>query len=208
MDIAQAPQVLIKKPGIRPYIETWQAMQDFTVSRAPETTDEIWQVEHPPVFTLGLNGKKEHVLQPGPIPVVNTDRGGQVTYHGPGQLVIYILLNIKRLNKGPRQLVTILEQAMISTLAQYGIRAQAKAEAPGVYVQDKKIGAVGLRIKNGCCYHGLSLNNAMDLSPFQCINPCGYPGLEVTQLQDLGVHITTEELALPVITQLTKAIYV
>jgi lipoyl(octanoyl) transferase len=201
-----AAQAVIKRLGMQDYIETWHAMKDFTEARTQETADEIWLVEHPPVFTLGLNGKEEHLLQPGSIPVVKTDRGGQVTYHGPGQLVVYILLNIKRLNKGPRQLVTLLEQTMLSTLSQYGIRAEAKAKAPGVYVQGKKIGAVGLRIRNGYCYHGLSLNNAMDLTPFQCINPCGYPGLEVTQLQNLHIHVTTEELALPVITQLSKAI--
>ncbi len=182
-------------------------MQDFTLSRDQNTRDEIWQVEHPPVFTLGLNGRKEHLLNTADIPVVETDRGGQVTYHGPGQLVLYILLDIKRLQKGPRQLVSILENAMIATLAQYGIQAAAKKEAPGVYVDEKKIGAVGLRIKKGCCYHGLSLNNAMDLSPFKAINPCGYPGLEVTQIHAYGVNIDTQELALPVITQLTEMLY-
>ncbi len=197
----------VKRLGRQDYTETWRNMKAFTEARTAETDDEIWLVEHPSVFTLGLNGKQEHLLQTGSIPVVNTDRGGQVTYHGPGQLVVYILLNIKRLNKGSRQLVTILEQAMINTLAQYGITAQAKSDAPGVYVAEKKIGAVGLRIKNGCCYHGLSLNNAMDLTPFQYINPCGYPGLEVTQIQNLGIDVSTEELALPVITQLNKAIY-
>ncbi len=200
-------QATIKKLGVQDYAESWRAMKAFTESRTAETPDEIWLLEHQPVFTLGLNGKEEHLLQPGPIPVIKTDRGGQVTYHGPGQLVVYILLNIKRLNKGPRQLVTILENSMINVLAQFGITAEAKPEAPGVYVQDKKIGAVGLRIRNGCCYHGLSLNNAMDLTPFRHINPCGYPGLEVTQLKDFGIDVSTEELALPVITQLFKAIY-
>ncbi|WP_198243982.1 lipoyl(octanoyl) transferase LipB [methane-oxidizing endosymbiont of Gigantopelta aegis] len=197
----------IKNLGVQDYVTTWQAMQDFTLSRDQNTRDEIWQVEHPPVFTLGLNGRKEHLLNTADIPVVETDRGGQVTYHGPGQLVLYILLDIKRLQKGPRQLVSILENAMIATLAQYGIQAAAKKEAPGVYVDEKKIGAVGLRIKKGCCYHGLSLNNAMDLSPFKAINPCGYPGLEVTQIHAYGVNIDTQELALPVITQLTEMLY-
>ncbi len=197
----------IKNLGFQDYLPTWQAMQDFTLSRDQNTRDEIWQVEHSPVFTLGLNGRKEHLLNTKDIPVIETDRGGQVTYHGPGQLVLYILLDIKRLQKSPRQLVSILENAMIVTLAQYGIQAAAKKEAPGVYVNEKKIGAVGLRIKKGCCYHGLSLNNAMDLSPFKAINPCGYSGLEVTQLRDYSVNIDTQELALPVITQLTKMLY-
>lgn len=197
----------IKSLGLQDYLPTWQAMQDFTLSRDQNTRDEIWQVEHSPVFTLGLNGRKEHLLNTKDIPVIETDRGGQVTYHGPGQLVLYILLDIKRLQKSPRQLVSILENAMIVTLAQYGIQAAAKKEAPGVYVNEKKIGAVGLRIKKGCCYHGLSLNNAMDLSPFKAINPCGYSGLEVTQLRDYSVNIDTQELALPVITQLTKMLY-
>ncbi len=181
-------------------------MQQFTTERDGQTPDQIWITEHPPVYTLGLNGKPEHVLQAGGIPLVQTDRGGQVTYHGPGQLVVYLLADLRRTGMGPRQVVTLLENAMIATLKQYGISAAARADAPGVYVDGKKIGALGLRIRRGCCYHGLSLNNAMDLAPFLNINPCGYAGLEVTQLTDLGVQVHMHELAVPVVHHLIKAI--
>lgn len=192
--------------GRRDYRTVWRQMQQFTATRDLETCDEIWLVEHPPVYTLGLNGKREHLLGARDIPVVECDRGGQVTYHGPGQLVVYLLADLRRLHLGPRQLVTILENAMIHALAQYGVKAAARAAAPGVYVADKKIGSIGLRIKKGCSYHGLSLNNNMDLTPFQQINPCGYAGLAVTQLVDEGVDIHTHELALPVIHDIIKAI--
>jgi lipoyl(octanoyl) transferase len=181
-------------------------MQDFTVARDEQTEDEIWIVEHPPVFTLGLNGKPEHLLQSSEIPLVNTDRGGQITYHAPGQLVIYTLIDMKRRGLGVRQLVTILEQAMIDALAQYGLKSKAKSDAPGVYIDGKKIGAVGLRIKKGSSYHGLSLNNNMDLSPFSLINPCGYKGLQVTQLSDFDVNIRTNELAVPVLHAIVNAL--
>lgn len=190
--------VAIRNLGLQDYESTWQNMQRFTQNRDAETADEIWITEHPPVYTLGLNGKREHLLNTGDIPVISSDRGGQVTYHGPGQLIIYTLIDIKRLNLGVRQLVTMLEQAMISALAQYGIIAAARADAPGVYVDNKKIGSIGLRIKRNCSYHGLSLNNRMDLSPFDHINTCGYAGLEVTQLADLGVAVNNVELAIPV----------
>lgn len=199
-------QIMIRNLGLQHYETTWQAMQQFTLERTEETVDEIWIVEHFPVYTLGLNGKPEHLLDAGAIPVIRSDRGGQVTYHGPGQLVIYTLLDIKRLKIGVRQLVTILEQAMISALAGYGITALARAEAPGVYVDGKKIGSIGMRIKKNCSYHGLSFNNQMDLSPFDSINTCGYPELEVTQLADLGVAVKNSELALPVIQAITTAI--
>jgi lipoyl(octanoyl) transferase len=188
----------IRKLGNQNYESTWQDMQRFTQNRNAETVDEIWITEHPPVYTLGLNGKREHLLNTGDIPVINSDRGGQVTYHGPGQLIIYTLLDIKRLNLNTRSLVTTLEQAMIFALAQYGIIAIARADAPGVYVNGKKIGSIGLRIKRNCSYHGLSINNRMDLAPFDHINTCGYPGLEVTQLSDLGVTVSNDELAIPV----------
>ena len=181
-------------------------MQDYTLTRDERSADEIWIVEHPPVFTQGLNAKPEHLLQVSDIPLVNADRGGQITYHAPGQLVVYTLIDIKRRQLGVRQLVTLIEQAMIDTLAQYGLQAIAKAEAPGVYIADKKIGSVGLRIKKGCSYHGLSLNNDMDLTPFSDINPCGYQGLQVTQLTDFGVHIKTNELAIPVVNSIVNAI--
>ena len=197
---------VIRNLGVQPYEPVWQNMQQFTHRRTRATADELWIVEHPPVYTLGLNGKPAHLLDTGPIPVVHTDRGGQVTYHGPGQLVLYTLLDLKRLDLGIRRLVTLLEQAMIITLAQYGIKAQARPDAPGVYVDGQKIGSVGLRVKNHCSYHGLSLNNQMDLNPFQGINTCGYPELKVTQLANLGVTVHTDELAIPVAHAITLAL--
>jgi len=197
---------VIRNLGLQNYETVWQSMQQFTQDRNAETADELWIVEHFPVYTLGLNGKREHLLSTGSIPVINSDRGGQVTYHAPGQLIIYILLDMKRKNLGVRQLVTLLEQAMIDTLALYNIAAIARADAPGVYVNDKKIGSIGIRIKNNCSYHGLSLNNHMDLSPFDHINTCGYSGLEVTQLADLGVTISNAELAIPVTQAITTAL--
>lgn len=197
---------LLRQLGLRDYVEVWRAMQQFTAERGSNSADQIWIVEHPPVYTLGLNGKREHLLKDSQVPVVESDRGGQVTYHGPGQLVIYLLADLRRLNKGPRQIVTILENTVIETLRQYGIASQAQTKAPGVYVDHRKIASLGLRIKHGCCYHGLSINNDMDLTPFQNINPCGYPGLQVTQLADLGVKITTQELAVPVVHQLLQAL--
>lgn len=160
-------------------------MTDFTNQRTPETMDQLWLVEHPPVFTQGQAGKAEHLLFPGDIPVVQTDRGGQVTYHGPGQLVAYPLLDLRRLNFGVRELVTRIEQTIIATLAHYGIESAAKADAPGVYVNGDKIASLGLRVRRGCSFHGLALNVAMDLAPFQRINPCGYQGLAMTQIQNL-----------------------
>lgn len=199
-------RINIRRLGLQDYLKCWQNMQHYTLSRDSSSADEIWVVEHPAVFTQGLNGQPEHLLQASDIPVVNTDRGGQITYHAPGQLVVYILIDIKRCSLNVRQLVTILEQAMIDALAQYGLQAIAKAEAPGVYIADKKIGSVGLRIKKGCSYHGLSLNNALDLVPFSYINPCGYHGLQVTRLVDLGVNIKTYELAIPVINSIVNAL--
>ncbi len=187
--------IIIRHLGLQDYTTVWQAMQDFTVQREADTPDELWIVEHPPVYTLGLNGKREHLLlNTGDIPVIHSDRGGQITYHAPGQVIIYTLLDIKRLNINIRQLVSLLEQTMIDTLAYYGIVAFAKADAPGVYVKGRKIGSIGIRIKNHCSYHGLSFNNAMDLTPFNFINPCGFKDLKVTQLADLGVKISTTEL--------------
>ena len=198
--------VLIRNLGLQDYETTWQDMQRFTQERNADTADELWIVEHCPVYTLGLNGKREHLLNTGNIPVINSDRGGQVTYHAPGQLIIYTLLDIKRLNLGVRQLVTILEQAMISALAEYGVIAVSRADAPGVYVNDKKIGSIGLRIKKNCSYHGLSLNNDMDLRPFDYINTCGYSDLKVTQLADLGVTISSDQLASSVTQAINKAL--
>jgi len=198
--------VVIRNLGLQDYETTWQAMQRFTQERKGDTPDELWVVEHFPVYTLGLNGKREHLLNTGNIPVINSDRGGQVTYHGPGQLVIYTLLDIKRIKINIRELVTLLEFAMITTLAGHGIIAVARADAPGVYVNDKKIGSIGLRIKKNCSYHGLSLNNNMDLRPFDHINTCGYSGLKVTQLADLGVAVSTQQLASSVIQAITTAL--
>jgi len=189
------PPTTIRNLGLQDYQTVWQAMQDFTLQRNSDTPDELWIVEHPAVYTLGLNGKREHLLNTGDIPVIQSDRGGQVTYHAQGQVIIYTLLDIERLNLNIRQLVSLLEQTMIDTLAFYGIVAIAKADAPGVYVQGKKIGSIGIRIKQHCSYHGLSFNNDMDLTPFNFINPCGYKDLKVTQLRDLGVIIHTNALA-------------
>ncbi len=172
------------------YLPVFDAMRAFTEARAADTPDELWQVEHPPVFTQGLAGKAEHLLAPGAIPVIAVDRGGQVTYHGPGQVVIYCLLDVRRLGLSVRGLVTALEQAVIELLAGYGITAQARPDAPGVYVDGAKIASLGLRIRQGRSYHGLSLNVDMDLEPFTRINPCGYPGLRVTQLRELGAPLT------------------
>lgn len=168
------------------YEPTWRAMQQRTDSATSDTRDEIWFLEHPPVFTMGMNGKAEHLLAPGDIPVVDIDRGGQVTYHGPGQLVVYPLLDLSRRGLGVRELVEGIERAVIATLAVWGIEAYGKREAPGVYVQERKVASVGLRIRRGRSYHGLALNVAMDLEPFGRINPCGYAGLQMTHVSALG----------------------
>ena len=196
----------IRNLGLQDYDITWQAMQRFTHERTTDTNDELWIVEHPSIYTLGLSGKREHLLTIGNIPVINSDRGGQVTYHGPGQIIIYVLLDIKRLNLGIHQLVKILEQSMISVLAQHEISGLSRIDAPGVYVNDQKIGSIGLRIKKNCSYHGLSLNNNMDLRPFDHINTCGYSGLKVTQLSDLGVTVSSKELADSVTQAITAAL--
>lgn len=198
--------VIIRKLGLQPYETIWRDMQRFTQERRDKTPDEIWVLEHTPVYTLGLNGKREHLLNPGDIPVIECDRGGQVTYHGPGQLVIYTLLDIKRLKLGIRQLVTLLEKSMVTALVQFGITAIAKPEAPGVYVNDKKIGSIGIRIKNNASYHGISLNNNMDLTPFNYINTCGFKDLQVTQLADLGVTVSTADLAIPVVNAINTSL--
>lgn len=185
----------IHRLGTVAYEPTWQSMKDRTMLRGPETPDQIWLLQHPPVYTLGLAARDAHLpkLETG-IPVIKTDRGGQITYHGPGQIVIYTLLDLRRLGIGVRHLVGRLEYAVIGLLAQYGIDAHGREAAPGVYVGDAKIAALGLRIRNGCCYHGLSLNVDMDLSPFMDIDPCGYPGLRVTQVRDLGIGEKIETL--------------
>jgi lipoyl(octanoyl) transferase len=186
MTIQRLP-VEVRYLGISDYQETWEAMRAFTHQRNPETADELWITEHAPIFTQGLNGRAEHVLDPGNIPVVQIDRGGQVTYHGPGQLVLYCLLDIVRLGLGVKSLVARIEASVIDLLGNYQINANSRPGSPGVYVGQAKIAALGLRIRKGCCYHGLSLNVDMDLEPFTRINPCGYQGLAVTQLRDLGI---------------------
>lgn len=178
---------IVKHLGRLDYEPVWRAMQDFTAARNEATLDELWVLEHPPVFTLGQAGKREHLLQPTEIPVVSIDRGGQITYHGPGQVVIYVLVDLKRRGYGVKELVHRMEQAVIDLLSAAGIEAERQSGAPGVYVKGAKIAALGLRIRQGRSYHGLALNVDMDLSPFALINPCGYPGMRVTQTRDLGM---------------------
>ena len=181
--------------GRQAYVPCWEAMQQFTNERDDETPDEIWFCEHPPVFTLGINAAKEHLLAPGDIPVVQIDRGGQVTYHGPGILMIYPLLDIRRAGIGVRDLVTALEQSVVDLVGEYGIAAAAKAEAPGVYVDGAKLASVGLRIRRGSSFHGMALNVAADLEPFSRINPCGFQGLDMTDMQTLGIPLDLEATA-------------
>ena len=191
----QPANVVIKRLGLVEYAPTWQNMQSFTDRRDEQTTDEIWFLQHPPVYTLGLNGSPEHLLAPADIPVINIDRGGQVTYHGPGQLVVYPLINLRKQQLGVRELVSALEQSVIDLVADYGIEAKPRADAPGVYVDGRKLASLGLRIRRGCSYHGLAFNIDMDLEPFSRINPCGFEGLEVTQLTDLGGPGDLEQVA-------------
>jgi lipoyl(octanoyl) transferase len=198
--------ITVRRLGLQDYEPVWQQMQQFTAERTADTPDEIWLVEHPPVYTLGLNGKREHILDPQDIPVVQSDRGGQVTYHGPGQLVAYLLLDLKRRNLGIKQLVNHMEQAIIDLLAESGIQAKRRQNAPGVYVNDAKIAALGLRVRRGCCYHGLSLNIDMDLEPFSRINPCGFANLPTTQLSDLLPGATVSQTSTALLTQLQKQI--
>jgi lipoyl(octanoyl) transferase len=199
------PEIVWRQLGLTDYLPTWHAMQAFTTARNAASEDEIWLTQHPPVYTLGLAGKPEHLLRADTgIPLVKCDRGGQITYHGPGQLVAYLLLDIKRRNLGVRALVRKMESAVIDLLADYSIAARHRADAPGVYVQvpqdgqrghEAKIAALGLRVRNGCCYHGLALNIDMDLTPFAAINPCGYAGMAVTQLRALGIPDTLQSVS-------------
>ncbi|QKN82784.1 lipoyl(octanoyl) transferase LipB [Scandinavium goeteborgense] len=193
--------LLVRQLGVQPYEPVSQAMHDFTDRRDETTPDEIWLVEHQPVFTQGQAGKAEHVLVPGDIPVVQSDRGGQVTYHGPGQQVMYVLLDLKRRKLGVRELVTLLEQTVVNTLAEFGIESHPRADAPGVYVGEQKICSLGLRIRKGCSFHGLALNVAMDLSPFLRINPCGYAGMEMTQMQQWYAEAKPENISPVLVSQ-------
>lgn len=181
--------------GMQEYLPIWNAMREFTDQRTPETHDEIWLLEHPPVYTLGQNGKEEHILHATDIPIIHVDRGGQVTYHGPGQLVGYVLIDLKRRNIGVRQLVSALEQSVISLLSDFNVTAHAKCDAPGVYVENAKICSLGLRVRRGCSFHGLALNVNMDLLPFSHINPCGFSNLPITQMRDFGIDITPMQIA-------------
>jgi lipoyl(octanoyl) transferase len=183
----EGSNIRIRSAGLLDYLSAWQAMKEFTASRTAGTADEIWLLQHPPVYTQGVAGRSEHLLQNNGILVIRTDRGGQITYHGPGQIIVYLMLDLRRLKLGIRELVRKMEGAVVDLLEDYGIRGSGSADAPGVYVDGAKIAALGLKIKNGCCYHGLALNVNMDLFPFASINPCGYSGLRVTQTRDLGV---------------------
>lgn len=200
-------EAVIRQLGRVEYEPTWRAMQAFTAQRSPDTPDEIWLLEHPPVYTQGQAGKAEHLIAATAIPVVPIDRGGQITYHGPGQAVAYVLVDLRRRGYGIRELVTRLEQAVIDVLATQGIGAARQAGAPGVYVDSAKIAALGLRVKHGCTYHGLALNVEMDLSPFAAINPCGYPGMVVTDCRSLGVTCSVEAVAQALTAALQRAIY-
>ncbi|MCH8896383.1 MAG: lipoyl(octanoyl) transferase LipB [Proteobacteria bacterium] len=191
----QPTDVVIKRLGLVEYEPTWREMQAFTDRRDAQAADEIWLLQHPPVYTLGLNGNPEDLLTPVDIPVINIDRGGQVTYHGPGQLVVYPLIDLRRQGLGVRELVSALEQSVIDLAADHGIEAQSSVDAPGVYVDGRKLASLGLRIRRGCSYHGLAFNIDMDLEPFSRINPCGFTDLEVTQLKDLGGPADLEQVA-------------
>lgn len=204
MPVPQSESLCLRSLGRREYEPVFAAMRAFTEGRDAATSDELWSVEHPPVFTQGLAGKVEHLLAPGDIPVVQVDRGGQVTYHGPGQVVVYCLLDVRRLGLSVRGLVTILERSVIDLLAAYRIVGRTRPDAPGVYVEDAKVASLGLRLRQGRSYHGLSLNVAMDLEPFTRINPCGYPGLRVTQLRDLGIDLTPELAAAELLANLSR----
>jgi len=206
--LLRSDALIIRDLGQVDYTSTWQRMQQFTDQRDDSTVDEIWLLEHPPVFTQGQAGKAEHLLFPGDIPVVQVDRGGQVTYHGPGQLVAYVLLNIKRRNLGVRQLVNLIEQSIVDTLAQNEVTAYAKADAPGVYVDEKKVASLGLRVRKGCTFHGLALNVDMDLSPFSRINPCGYAGMQMVQSKDLGGPVSMQQAKQQLSAQLVKLLNV
>ncbi len=201
---AHAPPA-VKRLGRADYLTTWRAMQELTTNRNDDTPDELWLLEHPPVYTLGMAGKPAHLPRTANgIPLVRIDRGGQITYHGPGQVVVYLLLDMKRRGLSVRPLVRLMEQAVIDLLADHGATAIYRADAPGVYVNGAKIAALGLRIRRGCCYHGLALNVAMDLGPFRDINPCGYPGLDVTQTRELGITGTPDVLGEQLIQHLTR----
>jgi lipoyl(octanoyl) transferase len=198
------PKLIVRQLNRQDYEPVWQAMQHYTDTRDDDAADEIWLVEHNPVFTQGQAGKEEHLLMTGDIPVVKVDRGGQVTYHGPGQQVLYVLFNLRRLKIGVRELVTWLEETVIDTLKDFGINAYAKADAPGVYVDEKKIASLGLRVRRGCSFHGLALNIDMDMEPFLRINPCGYAGMEMLQTKQINGPQTLAEASDGLVKHLVK----
>ena len=200
-------EAIVRSLGRVEYAPAWRAMQDFTARRTPATPDELWLLEHLPVYTQGQAGKAGHLIAATHIPVVRIDRGGQITYHGPGQVVAYVLVDLRRRGYGIRELVTRLEQAVVDLLATQGIAAERLAGAPGVYVGGAKIAALGLRVKQGCTYHGLALNVDMDLAPFAAINPCGYPGMRVTQCRDLGLNLSLQQAERALTDALLGAIY-
>ena len=188
-------ELIVRDLGEQPYLETWEAMKSFTASRDASTSDELWLLEHPRVYTQGQAGKAEHILAPGDIPVILVDRGGQVTYHGPGQLVVYLMIDLTRHRLGIRSLVDVIEQAIVRTLAGMGVAAAPRPDAPGVYVEQAKIASLGLRVRRGCSFHGLALNVAMDMEPFRRINPCGYAGMAMCQVSDFVPGATVAGLA-------------
>jgi len=198
--------LIIRRLGVQPYEPTWKSMQTFTVARNPDTADELWLLEHPRIFTQGLNGQAEHVFAPGDIPLIRSDRGGQVTYHGPGQRVVYTLLDLQRLGIGIKDLVAALEAALIATLAHFGIASERRPGAPGIYVGRDKIAALGLRVKRGCSYHGLSLNVHMDLEPFGRIRPCGLADTGVVHMQQFQSGITLEAVDPVLVTQIAQTL--
>lgn len=207
MSPGEQGELVVRSLGRVDYEPTWRAMQAFTAERVDETRDELWLLEHPPVYTQGQAGKPEHLIAETDIPVVPIDRGGQITYHGPGQVVAYVLVDLRRRGYGIRALVTRMEQAVIDVLAARGVAADRLAGAPGVYVAGAKIAALGLRVKHGCTYHGLAFNVDMDLAPFAAINPCGYPGMRVTQCRDLGLELSMAEAERALTDALRRTIY-
>jgi lipoyl(octanoyl) transferase len=199
------PSLVVRGLGLAPYLQTWDAMKAFTAARTKDTPDEIWLLEHPPIYTYGVAGRAEHLpAMDNGIPVIKVDRGGQVTYHGPGQLVAYVLVDLRRRGLSVRGLVRAVEQAVLDLLDDFGVIGGRREDAPGVYVRDAKVAALGLRIRQGCSYHGLSLNVDMDLAPFRVIDPCGYPDLDVTQLRDLGIAEPLESLRERLLSKLTQ----
>ncbi|SHK72723.1 lipoyl(octanoyl) transferase [Marinobacter antarcticus] len=200
------PELIVRSLGPQPYLETWEAMKSFTANRGDGTKDELWCLEHPRVYTQGQAGKAEHILAPGDIPVIPVDRGGQVTYHGPGQLVVYLMINLSRRKMGVRALVDVIEQAIVRTLAELGIIAKPRPDAPGVYVDDAKIASLGLRVRRGCSFHGLALNVAMDMEPFLRINPCGYAGLAMCQVSDFVASASIDGIEKRLVAQLVAGL--